>query len=150
MQNSISFCHIFNILLDFIESVKSQGDATVSAINIVANSADELSNVVIGDILRALVAGGKVSITLPVGNNSVKRNLMFSGFTSVSVSTEDNTQKLTACKPEFEVGASAAVKLNPVTTSQSTWSFDLDDDVCITNIFFIHYYTIVLFSSLLS
>lgn len=109
--------------------------------NIVCASADELSSNFFEDALRVLTAGGSITITLPTGNSSVKRNLMFSGFTSVSVSTEGDLQKLSAIKPEFDVGAAAAVKLNPaIVATENNWNFDMDDGQEVRIIFIIYYF----------
>lgn len=124
----------------FTDAVKSQSDASVPALNVVCASADELNSNFFEDALRVLTPGGSITITLPTGNSSVKRNLMFSGFTSVSVSTEGDLQKLSAIKPEFDVGAAAAVKLNPaIVATENNWNFDMDDGEEVRIIFIIDF-----------
>ncbi len=124
----IALPNIYLRLLFFLETVKNTANESVQTLTISASSTEEVSVTVIEDALRALVPGGSITINIPAGNSAVKRNIMFSGFISVAVATVENTQTITANKPDVDFASSSSVKLNPTLIStESTWNFDMDD-----------------------
>jgi anamorsin len=87
----------------------------------------------LGVIANALAPGGKLIVQEDGSEDSLKKNLMLSGFikAQVSGSSEEQNGIITAEKPKWETGAKAAITLKPKAAAAApaaTWTLDADED----------------------
>ena len=81
----------------------------------------------LGAIAAALVPGGKLIINEEGAGESLKKNLMLSGFTNAEPLSPPNSG-ISAIKPNWETGAKAAITLKPKPAVAQTWNINADDE----------------------
>jgi hypothetical protein len=86
----------------------------------------------LGVVANALAPGGKLIVQEDGSEDTLKKNLMLSGFTNTQVDSQNN-KIITAEKPKWETGTKAAITLKPkaapaAAPAPATWTLDADED----------------------
>ncbi|KAG7667198.1 putative Anamorsin-like protein [Nannochloris sp. 'desiccata'] len=86
----------------------------------------------LGVIANALAPGGKLIVQEDGSEDSLKKNLMLSGFTNTQIASQNGKGAgiITAEKPKWETGTKAAITLKPkaAAAAPATWTLDANED----------------------